>query len=209
MNPFLKLLASVVKEFRVIARDRAGLALLFVMPLGFVTVMSLALQDVLGQPEAAARLRFSMVVLDGDAGEVGRAIEEELANLDFVQVRKLPFADFQQSSAGLREQVRTGQERLALIIPADLSARLDRALADGGPGALFDVPAGKRHCAGPAGRSGLACRFPAAGHDCHRAHPAGRRTSACHDAFRRRRFPFGIGPEYRGDAAPRWRDACE
>ncbi len=143
MNPFLKLLASVVKEFRVIARDRAGLALLFVMPLGFVTVMSLALQDVLGQPEAAARLRFSIVVLDGDAGLVGRAIVEELANLDFVRVTKLPFADFQQSSAGLREQVRTGQERLALIIPTDLSARLDSALADGGPGALFDAPAGK------------------------------------------------------------------
>jgi ABC-2 family transporter protein len=39
--------------------------------------------------------------------------------------------------------VRTGHERLALIIPADLSARLDRELADGGPEALFDVPAGK------------------------------------------------------------------
>jgi ABC-2 type transport system permease protein len=143
MNPFLKLLASVVKEFRVIARDRAGLALLFVMPLGFVTVMSLALQDVLGEPEAASRLRFSIVVLDGDAGEVGRAIVGELANLDFVQVRTLPFTDFQQSSASLREQVRTGHERLALIIPTGLSARLDKALADGGPEALFDVPAGK------------------------------------------------------------------
>ena len=143
MNPLLKLLAGVVKEFRVIARDRAGLALLFVMPLGFVTVMSLALQDVLGPPEAGSRLRFSMVVLDGDAGEVGQAIVGELANLDFVQLRKVPIADFQQSSAGLREQVRTGHERLALIIPKDLSARLDSALADGGPEALFDVPAGK------------------------------------------------------------------
>jgi ABC-2 type transport system permease protein len=144
MNPFLKLFASVVKEFRIIARDRAGLALLFVMPLGFVTVMSLALQDVLGQPDAAARLQFSIVVLDGDAGEVGRAIEAELANLDFVQVTKRPFADFQQAGAGLREQVRTGQERLALIIPERLSARLDEALANAGPGALFDAPAGNR-----------------------------------------------------------------
>ena len=143
MNPFRKLLASIAKEFRVIARDRAGLALLFVMPLGFVTVMSLALQDVLGPPQAASGLRFSVVVLDGDAGEVGQAIVGELANLDFVRVRKLTPADFQQSSASLREQVRTGKERLGLIIPPDLTARLDRALANAGPVALFGAPAGE------------------------------------------------------------------
>lgn len=144
MNPLRKLFASVIKEFRVIARDRAGLALLFVMPLGFVTVMSLALQDVLAQPDAAARLRFSMVVLNGDEGPVGEAIVAELADLDFVRVAKLPYTNLQQASAGLREQVRTGQERLALIIPSGLSVKLDAVLAEGSPAILFDAPPDKR-----------------------------------------------------------------
>ena len=69
MNSWRKLAVSVLKEFRVVARDRAGLALLFVMPVGFVVVMSLALQDVLGQPDTGSRLRFTMVVLDGDGGD--------------------------------------------------------------------------------------------------------------------------------------------
>lgn len=144
MNPLRKLFASVAKEFRVIARDRAGLALLFVMPLGFVTVMSLALQDVLAQPDAAARLRFSMVVLNGDDGPVGEAIIAELANLDFVRVSKQPFTNFQQASAALRERVRTGQERLALIIPSKLSTKLDSALAEGTPAVLFEAPPDKQ-----------------------------------------------------------------
>lgn len=144
MSALRKLLASVAKEFRVIARDRAGLALLFVMPLGFVTVMSVALQDVLAQPQAPARLRFSMAVLDGDRGDVGSAIAKELAGLDFVRVSKVPFEDFRSAGEALRERVRAGEERLALIIPPDLGARLDAALASGGPGALFDAPADKR-----------------------------------------------------------------
>ena len=144
MGSLHKLVASAAKEFRVIARDRAGLALLFVMPLGFVTVMSLALQDVLGGKDASARLRFSMAVLDADTGEMGRLIVAELAVLDFVRLTKPPAADFERSSASLKEQVRAGHERFALIIPADLTVRLDTALAQGGPEALLDVPPANR-----------------------------------------------------------------
>ena len=39
------LLASFVKELQLLARDVHGLALLFVLPLVFILVMSLALQD--------------------------------------------------------------------------------------------------------------------------------------------------------------------
>ena len=144
MSSLRKLVASAVKEFRVIVRDRAGLALLFAMPLGFVIVMSLALQDVLGGKDASARLRFSMAVLDADTGEVGRLIVAELAVLDFVRLTKPPAADFERSSANLKEAVRAGHERFALIIPADLTARVDTALAQGGPEALFDVPPANR-----------------------------------------------------------------
>ena len=49
-------------------------------PAGFgAAVMSVALQNVLGQPEEGTGTRFSMVILDGDGGQVGQAIAEELA----------------------------------------------------------------------------------------------------------------------------------
>lgn len=144
MNALAKLLASVIKEFRVIARDRPALALLFVMPLGFVTVMSLALQDVLAAPDAATQLRFAMVVLDGDGGEVGQAIADELGRIDFLQTSRPPPGDFQQTAGRLREQVRTGEQRFALIIPPGLTKRLDAVFARGNPRALFSVPPSRK-----------------------------------------------------------------
>lgn len=136
MSTLAKLLASIGKELRVIARDRAGLALMFVMPLGFVTVMSVALQDVLGGADSSARLSFQIAVLDGDRGEVGRLVARELAALDFVRVTQLSAADLETASAALRDRVRAGEQRLALIIPAHLTTALDAALAHDGPAML-------------------------------------------------------------------------
>jgi ABC-2 type transport system permease protein len=144
MSAFAKLLASVAKEFRVIVRDRPALALLFVMPLGFVTVMSLALQDVLSGSDSATRLRFSLAVLDGDGGEVGQAIAEELGRLDFLQIARLPADDLQQARARLRAQVQSGEQRLALVIPPGLTKRLDAVLARGNPRLLFNVPPSRK-----------------------------------------------------------------
>lgn len=144
MNTFAKLLASVAKEFRVIARDRAGLALLFIMPLGFVTVMSLALQDVLAAPDSANRLRFSLVVLDGDGGEVGRAIVQELGRLDFLETTSMPADEMRDAGERLHDQIRAGERKFGLIIPPELTKRLDDVLARGNPRALFNVPPSRK-----------------------------------------------------------------
>ena len=44
-----QLFAAINKETRIILRDIEALAILFVMPAGFVLIMSLALQDVFQQ----------------------------------------------------------------------------------------------------------------------------------------------------------------
>lgn len=141
MSAIAKLVAAVLKELRVIARDRPALAVLFVMPLGFVVVMSLALQDVMATPEAAPRLRFALAVLDADGGEVGRDVVRELARSPFLALEiHAATAEPEAEAVRLRERVRTGEIRAALVIPRGLTRRLDGVLARGDPQALFAVP---------------------------------------------------------------------
>jgi ABC-2 type transport system permease protein len=148
MHLLAKLIAYSVKEFRVVARDPASLAILFVMPVGFVIIMSLALQDFYiqqtGAPDNSRRAQFSVVLLDGDGGAIATAIYQQLSRLGFVEVRRLPTVEFPQAAARLREQVRSGKERFALLIPTGVSNRVAAVLAHADPAHLFDVPAERK-----------------------------------------------------------------
>jgi hypothetical protein len=117
MHLLSKLIAYGIKEFRVVARDPASLAILFVMPIGFVIIMSLALQDFFDRPSdnttgQRAAGHFSLVLLDGDRGDIADAIYLQLSRLGIAQVRRVPTADFARVAAQLRERVRTGQGAL-------------------------------------------------------------------------------------------------
>jgi ABC-2 type transport system permease protein len=148
MHLLAKFIAYSVKEFRVVARDPANLAILFVMPVGFVIIMSLALQDFYiqqaGAPDNSRRAQFSVVLLDGDGGAIATAIYQQLSRLGFVEVRRLPTAEFPRDAAQLREQVRSGKERFALLVPAGVSDRMAAVLAHADPAQLLDVPAERK-----------------------------------------------------------------
>ena len=149
MQLLSKLIAYGIKEFRVVARDPASLAILFVMPIGFVIIMSLALQDFFDQPSDTttgqhASRHFPLVLLDADRGDIADAIYVQLSRLGIAEVRRLPTAEFSRAAAQLREQIRTGKERFALLIPAGVSDRVRTALADADPTQLLDVPADRK-----------------------------------------------------------------
>ena len=61
-----KLGASIIKEARLIVRDREALVILFVMPLAFVLIMSLAMQDAFREKSGV----FTVAILDNDKGAV-------------------------------------------------------------------------------------------------------------------------------------------
>ena len=142
MEQLARLMAVVGKEFRVLARDLPALAVLFLMPLGFVTVMSLALQDVLSAPDSGARLRFSIAVIDRDGGEVGRQIVRELERIRFLEV--LPFGKDDAARSRMQEAVHAGSIAFGLQIPAELTRRIDTVLLLDDPSALLDVPPARK-----------------------------------------------------------------
>ncbi len=121
-----KLWVNAAKELRLILRDREGLAILFIMPIAFVIIMSLALQDVFRQGSTP---QFSLVILDGDNGSLAKAIGYGVAALPFFRVERRNPENFTAAERELRADVLNGNVRFALLLPPELTARHDRALS--------------------------------------------------------------------------------
>jgi len=126
-----QLLAAIAKETRLIVRDWHALAVLFVMPVAFVTIMSLALRDVFSE---RAGVTFSVLIVDQDGKRVGEKLRETFAaDKHFrVELASAPFPD----AARVEAQLVAGQYKFALLIPAKATAQarqraLEKVNADG------------------------------------------------------------------------------
>jgi ABC-2 type transport system permease protein len=136
-----KILVSTAKELRLVLRDPEGLGILFLMPLAFVVIMSLALQDFFRQGNAP---QFGLVVLDADNGEVTKAINDGIVALPLFKVETRPTADFASAARALRNEVLAGKRQFALLLPPQLSARHERALASGDPQRIMNAASAER-----------------------------------------------------------------
>ena len=134
MNPrhFAMFLASVWKEMRVISRDRLALVVFFVMPVLFVLILSLALRDAFGERPGAG---FAVLVADADGGTVGQAVVEALRGNPHLRLA----LDGHYSEQDIRQAVREGRYKFAVLIPAEASARARRRVADIAAGVPADL----------------------------------------------------------------------
>lgn len=120
-----KLAAAIVKEALLVARDVHALAVLFLMPVAFVIIMSLALQDVF-RPGAAPQ--FALAIVDGDRGAIGREIAREVERVAFFRAETIAVGDFAAATHRMRASVRHGERRFVLLIPPGTMAALESAM---------------------------------------------------------------------------------
>jgi ABC-2 type transport system permease protein len=136
----MRTLALWRNDLKIVFRDRAQLAVLFIMPLAFIIPISLALGSGDGYDVGPENTRISLPLADHDRGDHARALHEALA--ESVQVeRHYPLS--QAESLGLahtpacaqvsaacdervaRELLQRSRRTAALVIPADFSAAID------------------------------------------------------------------------------------
>ncbi len=138
MHPTLRKLAAVVsKEMRVLTRDKEALLILFVMPVVFVLIMSLALQDAFNE---RAGVRFSLLIVDHDRGPIGAKLVENFnTNHTFIVTARMAGKETTPlpTEEAVRADLRTGKYKFALIIPEntsrDAGRRMDQQLGLAAP----------------------------------------------------------------------------
>lgn len=119
-----RLLATAGKEARILGRDRAGLAVLFLMPAVLVTVVAVV-------QEAALRLmgapNLKIVLIDQDGGEVGQALRRGLTDAGVFDV--LDQVDGQPPQIdNVRPAVAKGRFQGALVLaPGTTERAMERA----------------------------------------------------------------------------------
>jgi len=126
-----RLIASIAKEARIVSRDRDSLVVLFLMPLAFVLIMSLALQNVFKEKGGGAV--FTGAVLNLDQGKLGTAVVQGVSGL-----RNLEAREVDGTEAGIRKAVADGRYSFAIVIPAGSSPAADggREASGAGTGTL-------------------------------------------------------------------------
>jgi ABC-2 type transport system permease protein len=115
-----KILATFINESRLFAKDLAGMALLFLMPLALTVLMAL-IQD--APFREYQDIRFEILWVDEDGGKMARQLGAELDSIpQFMLVRKLNGKELTASRA--KELVHAGTYKLAVILPEGVSAEV-------------------------------------------------------------------------------------
>lgn len=115
-----KILATFINESRLFAKDLAGMALLFLMPLALTVLMAL-IQD--APFREYQDIRFEILWVDEDGGKMARQLGAELDSIpQFVLIRKLN--DQLLTADKAQELVHKGNYKLAVIVPEGVSAEV-------------------------------------------------------------------------------------
>jgi ABC-type multidrug transport system permease subunit len=111
------LVAAVVKDVRLLVRDRVGLVFLTIAPLIVMSVAGFSLSTLFGgAPQPGA---YVLPVVDEDDGRIAAELRERLASDATIEIRTIP----------IREQalalVRSRESAAVLVIPAGTAAALE------------------------------------------------------------------------------------
>jgi len=117
-----KAVASFVKEFLLLIRDRGGLAMLFLMPVALIIIMSL-IQDAPFRDYQEAQI--PLVFVNDDRGEIGTVIEKGLQNLRIFSINKTINGSSATEETAVHS-VSGGKYKIAVIIPSGVSETVHR-----------------------------------------------------------------------------------
>ncbi len=142
--------ASVMKDARIIVRDRQALVLFFVMPVLFVLILSLALRDAFGDRPGAT---FPVLVVSQSGDAVGRSVAESFRANHHIHLEHAETASEDQVQQWLIE----GRYKFAVLIPTGAAGqatrRIGEIIAEVPPELRLEKPVEVRVLADPALRS--------------------------------------------------------
>lgn len=120
----MKFFAVAWKDLQILLKDPAALVTLFLLPLVFIVVMTLALGGMFGGGSTNNPIKIP--VANEDQGTLAQAVVEDLGKTKGFQVEKEGTEGQALTRAEVEKLVADGKRSLALVFPADFSQRLLR-----------------------------------------------------------------------------------
>ena len=121
-----KLLHTIHKEVSLLMRDKAGLAVLFIMPVALVFVITL-LQDAPIRNFQRARIPIIFVDMDGD--KLGNTIKNGLIQSDYFELTDSLDGQMLNYETA-RQAVASGKFKVGIVVPEGATARLEKKALD-------------------------------------------------------------------------------
>jgi ABC-2 type transport system permease protein len=156
-----KLWATILKDVRVLRRDRLGLTFMFVMPVLLVMIVT-GMQS--GTFELVNKNKVPLLLCNRDTGAASLQFIRAVGTMGLFDVRQIPAT---QNEEMIRERLYRKETLMAVVLPADFSAQvtartkvlagkalrsfgLDDSLSGGGKAKQAEMPGivpafGRRH----------------------------------------------------------------
>lgn len=113
-----KLWATILKDVRVLRRDWFGLIIMFAMPVLLVLIVT-GMQS--GTFELANKHRMPLLICNKDTGTASAQFIRAVDTMGLFEVRAIPP---DQTEAMIRERLHRKEALMAVVLPADFSARM-------------------------------------------------------------------------------------
>jgi ABC-2 type transport system permease protein len=114
-----KLWSTIVKDVRILTRDKAGLILMFAMPVLLVIVITNIQNSTF---ELVNKNKTSLLICNRDTGEAGRTLTQAIDKIGMFSMQSVPK---DQGEKNIIDRMHTKNILLAVIIPPDFSSKIN------------------------------------------------------------------------------------
>ncbi|MEO6523627.1 MAG: ABC transporter permease [Mucilaginibacter sp.] len=114
-----KLWATIVKDIRILTRDKVGIALMFGMPIALVLIITSIQNNTF---ELVNKNKVALLVCNRDTGKISK---EFIASVNKIAMFKMQFIPKGESDKAITEQMHNTDAPLAIVIPSDFSAKIN------------------------------------------------------------------------------------
>jgi ABC-2 type transport system permease protein len=113
-----KLKATIIKDIRILLRDKVGIALMFVMPIILVVIVT-SIQNSTFQ--LVNKNRIAMMVCNRDTGKLSTQLIQSIDKIGMFKMVSIPKSE---SEEAIKNRMRGKDALLAIVIPADYTQKI-------------------------------------------------------------------------------------
>lgn len=128
----MKWITVAAKELLLLFRDKAGLGVLFLMPVILVVVITLVQQNLM---KVTGQNKTTLLVLDLDGDAFGQALQERIGAMNMA-ITLWNSGAKSHTQEELRAAIRAGEYQIGLVIPNGATGQMEREIFGAGSGAV-------------------------------------------------------------------------